>query len=327
MALALPSLLALGWIARVAIPASRLEWIARREFLRTSRCGKESAASSDLADLERTLARLSVGRLYYPDGEISECAMTTNLDFASSIPVGAPFSAGAHVGVLAEAYRHLEVTKPGADGRADVLGVGTVLHASKDRLLPAEAWHEVARTGDIVVSERVGGASYFAVGCVSEVWRGNDPALRAELFRAQDRMEPFLDRPSTFVALEHTSAPTVSRDEIPSDCDPSHGTLLSSRRVGPGSYEAEVRAEAPVDLVLKETAYRTWRFDVDGASTPFRLVAPGFMAIRVPAGTHHVVARTAPDVPYWAGVWAALLSAVGLSWWVRRTGWLRVRRR
>lgn len=325
MAVALPSLLALGWIARVGVPSARTEWIARGEYLSAGPCGSRSPASFHMVELERHLERLSVGRLYYADGELRECAATTNLDFASRIPLGAPFAAGAHVGIVADAFNHVQVTKPGGAGRADVLGIGTVLHLAKDRLLPDDAWHEVARAGDIVVSERVAGSSYFGVGCVSEVWRGSDPALRAELFRAQNAMDPVLGTPSAFVALEFTGAPVATREKPPSDCDPSRGAILSSRRVAPGVYEADVRAEAPVELVLKETAYRTWRFELDGAPVPFRLVAPGFMAIHLPAGTHHVAARTTPDVAYWVGVWAALLGAAAFAWWVRRTRWLRAR--
>jgi hypothetical protein len=324
---ALPSALVLVWIARVAVPPALTQCRARQEFLSTGPCAASMSPGFDVAALERTMGTLSNGRLYYANADLRECAATTDLDFASSIPIGWPFVAGAHVGVLMYAFDKMHPDQAGGDARADVLGVGTVLHRSTDRPLPDGAWRETTRVGDVIVSERVGGASFFGVGCATQAWRGTDQALRDALFVAMEKTDPVLATPGTFILLEPAASPVALRETRGADCDASRAEIVASRRVGPGSYEADVRAEAPVDLVLKETAYPTWSFEVDGVRTPFRLVAPGFMVLHLPAGTHHVTATTRLDVAYVVSVWASLLAAVGLSWLARRKRWLRLRGR
>ena len=52
-----------------------------------------------------------------------------------------------------------------------------------------------------------------------------------------------------------------------------------------------VTANRPAAVVLKMSAHGRWHATVDGAPAPTAVVAPGFMAVDVPAGTHRVEFR------------------------------------
>jgi hypothetical protein len=59
----------------------------------------------------------------------------------------------------------------------------------------------------------------------------------------------------------------------------------------PGAIEAVVEAPAPVDVVLRVSAFPTWRVTLDGETVGRTdVVAPGFVAVRVPSGRHRVAA-------------------------------------
>jgi uncharacterized membrane protein YfhO len=49
-----------------------------------------------------------------------------------------------------------------------------------------------------------------------------------------------------------------------------------------------VTANRAAAVVLKVSAHGRWRATVDGAAAPIAVVAPGFMAVDVPAGSHRV---------------------------------------
>jgi hypothetical protein len=60
---------------------------------------------------------------------------------------------------------------------------------------------------------------------------------------------------------------------------------------GPGTdgvVGGTVTANRPAAVVLKMSAHGRWRATVDGATAPIAVVAPGFMAVDVPAGSHRV---------------------------------------
>ncbi|CAN5696547.1 hypothetical protein BH09MYX1_BH09MYX1_11570 [soil metagenome] len=318
LALALPSVAALAFAARIAIPRSIEEWHAHAALVQSGACGRDSPARAAIDALAPALRSLPDGRFVYPQNELTECAAMTDLDFEVDAPIGAPVLVGAHVGVMADAFGHVDLDAPGGARRADVLGIGTSLHSANDVLLPPEAWHERARSGALVLSERIGGASYFAVGCVGERWRGNDAALRGALTTALSTHDPALEAPTRFVELTETTSALATREPSTRACDLGHTTITASRRVVPGWYEADVIADAPSVLVLKETAYRTWNVELDGAAAPFFMVATGFIAVDLAPGMHHVVARTRRDALYLIGV-AAAFALVGLvGFWASR---------
>ncbi len=69
------------------------------------------------------------------------------------------------------------------------------------------------------------------------------------------------------------------------------GTVVSSSPSAADEVEGVVTANRPAAVVLKVSAHPRWRATVDGRSVPVHVVAPGFMAVDVPAGTHTVAFR------------------------------------
>jgi hypothetical protein len=82
---------------------------------------------------------------------------------------------------------------------------------------------------------------------------------------------------------------------------------------GPGGDSivgGTVTANRPAAVVLKMSAHGRWHATVDGAAAPIAVVAPGFMAVDVPAGSHRVE-FTYDAVSGWETLsWFALGAAV-----------------
>ncbi len=273
-------------------------------------------------EMEKLLATAGDGRLYYDEHE-TPCHDLAPFYFESSGPIASAV-VGAHVGVVWNAMLAFSPESPGAGDRADLLGIGTIVQKASGAPQPPEAFHERGRVGRLVVSERVPQVSYFSVACVTQVWRGSDAALRAAVNEAFAWHRADVRWPQELVALEESSATVLDKRPSPIACDRARGSLLASRRVGGGHYTASVQVSAAVDLVLKETAHRLWRIQVDGSEVPYRLVAPGFMAIHLEPGLHQVEARVRWDARYWLGVAVGLLLAAVLAERVRRSGWLQL---
>lgn len=293
-------------ILAFAGPAAVTTWRERGASIAGGACGPMTPKDHDEEALERVLSSLDEGRLAYLDEEVRDCADVTHLDFSSSAPIAAPFAAGAHVGVMAAAFHSFDPRANGAATLADALAIHSVLHRSGDRLEPASAWQVRAQVGDFTVSERTRPTSYFALGCVMETWRGSDRALRARVLDAIDSRDVALYGPR-LIALETSDDERVVSAPGAGACGASAAAITSSRRVRAGDYEADVASEGEVDLVLRETAYRTWQFDVDGAPEHAFTVAPGFLGVRLHAGTHHVRAHVRRDTGYLLGVLASIV--------------------
>jgi hypothetical protein len=98
-------------------------------------------------------------------------------------------------------------------------------------------------------------------------------------------------------------------------------TVRSSER-GPNWYEARVDAAGGGErLLLKVNYFPFWHATVDGEPVPIDHVAPNFMAVDVPAGSHRV--RFTYRNPWWQKLGACLSLLVLVVWggatWARRT--------
>lgn len=80
----------------------------------------------------------------------------------------------------------------------------------------------------------------------------------------------------------------------------AHAGASRATAAGPSSYRASVDAAQPGHLVFKMTHHPWWRASVDGQPQPLEWVAPGFMAVSVPAGSHQVAFDyTVPSYKRW----------------------------
>ena len=75
------------------------------------------------------------------------------------------------------------------------------------------------------------------------------------------------------------------------------------------SYAATVTASRNAALLVKASYHPRWVAEVDGRSAPVVAVAPGLMAVEVPAGRHDVTVRFA-GFPL---VWRVALLAAGAA--------------
>jgi len=69
---------------------------------------------------------------------------------------------------------------------------------------------------------------------------------------------------------------------------PAGSVQLVSGPGADGVVDGTVTANRAAAVVLKMSAHGRWHATVDGAPAPLSVVAPGFMAVDVPAGSHHV---------------------------------------
>jgi len=281
-------------------------------------CGPPFAAVSTPRPVKGWVASLSGGRLWYDDTtpRAVECEFATGFEIDSRVPIAVTSGVGAHVGVLELAFHQLAPTRAGSARRAEALGVRHVLLFDGPPKDPG--WTTTHAIGDIVMADRVGGTDLVGVGCITTRWSGSNAALERRLFAGLATPEgaDLLLHPNALVALEITRGRVSETPRDPGDCS-SQGAVVTERPREPGAVEADIDAPAPIDVVLRVTAFPTWRVLVDGRPTPTTTVAPGFPSVRVGAGRHHVEAVVAPLPGYLVGVLLALLCA-GLCSWPRR---------
>lgn len=268
------------------------------------------AVAGWLSSLDR--GRLVVDFEDEPHPPLLSCPTIHGLDFASPVPLGPVGGVGAHVGVMASAFVNLRPWQNGSAARAESLGVRWVLRRRLARDSDARAgWKVRAKSAEVVLAERVGGTDGVGVGCVARVWKGSDAALRKALFEDLEGDLTTLADPHVLTALEtdDTLAEVERRDAPAEGCDAT-GASVRERRRESGAYEATVESTAPVDVVVRATAFPTWKLAIDGAEAPVRTIAPGFFAARVPAGRHEVVAVVGVLPHYLEGLAIALAAVV-----------------
>lgn len=261
---------------------------------------------------------LDVGRLTtIEEAPLWECAKHVGVELRSAVPLGYSIGAGSHVGILAQAFGRLRLDEPGSAARAEALGVRWVLHGRSHTPWRSDAWRTRAATETLQLSERLGGTDLVGVGCVESRWRGAYASLRQALSEDLGGAAQSLADPRSLVEIEHTKGPLV-REALPRGaCDAANATVVERRRE-PGAYEATVDAPAEVDVVIRATATRDWTVHVDGRPTPTRVVAPGFVSVRVPPGEHEIYAEVAWPPGYGAGLTIAAGAVGALAFFLRR---------
>ncbi|WP_437949978.1 hypothetical protein WME98_03590 [Sorangium sp. So ce296] len=307
---------ALALVAALEIPAraAELHVLAENQAsLVASRGCRPHVEGFDPDLIARWLAEAPHGRASYgAEDTFAACSKVHAADLRSAVPMAFSTGAGAHVGAHAAAFLKLAPERPGSAARAEALGVRTLIHLTAQRPGPPEAWALVDRRGQVELSRRVGGTDYVGLGCVREVWRGREADLLAALFEHLAQPRTVLDAPGELVALEAARGPLERLTAADDGCDASRARVREAPRE-PGAYEAIVDAEAPVDVVFRATAYGGWRVRDGGAELVPRRVAPGFFAVRVGPGRHHLEAVAALPRLYLPALALACAAALALG--------------
>jgi hypothetical protein len=303
-------------IASFALPA-RMRYVdATIRRLDSVPCssGEHPQFGYDRETVRAWLSTLSGGKLWYDaNTDLGLCVNQDGLDLASSVPIGSANAVGAHVGVLAHAANQLEPDRPGSALRAQALGIGYVLRASK-LAAPPSGWAIQHQQGTVQLlsqpAERVG------AGCIRREWSGSPEQVRARLNRelADPEQADMLLNPRRFTALHYKPGPVKQSDRPLDGCN-SEDARVSVESESPGVIQTLVQSPTPVDVVFRATAFPTWRVFVDGQpqSEP-TLIAPGFFSVRVPPGRHELTASVSLMPGYaWLVALAALLT-VALTW-------------
>jgi len=302
----------LALVASVAVPGAWESASDRHNFIAAGPCGPMTPPGFDADALKQALAKLSNGRLAYLDRELGYCAAMTGFEFASAVAIGTPFVVGAHVGAMALAAQQLRPDTPGADRRARALGIAYFLRKHAVPAPSGSAWRLRQTVSGVDIYELSGANLTFDLGCIRSAWYGTDGELRAHLFQQLERPESPVWYPKLWQALIHTHE-KFTEQRIASDCDVHSATLLDAHQPAPGRYEADTRSSTPVDLIIRETAYRSWQFEVDGRDQEPITVAPGFMVIRIDSGDHHVNAYATIETAYIAGIGVASLLVLAMA--------------
>lgn len=304
----------LALLTALALPA-RFRWVAERLTEETVPAAGEKCGSArpdvQISTALPWLTGLTRGRVefYAPPG-VQPCAFTRGTILASPLPLAHGGGVGAHVGVNSVAFEQLRPTQPGSARRAERLGIRYLVHTLDQTPAPEDGWIERHRGGGVILSEREGGTDLVGVGCISRVWRGPDAALREALVRDLRGDTSALDRP-TLTQIE--AAPgALAESEVALGACSTEGAAVVERRREPGAYEATIEALAPVDVVIRASAFPSWRVWVDGVEAPVRQVAPGFPSVRVPPGRHRIEAVVSLPRGYLLGGWLGLL-VIGLA--------------
>ncbi|MBN8615481.1 MAG: hypothetical protein J0L92_33105, partial [Deltaproteobacteria bacterium] len=256
---------------------------------------------------------LDAGRLWFPlrnADPATQCAIVDTLQLSSSEPVGVATGVGAHVGVEWAAFGALDPLRAGSARRAASLGVG---HALVVTDAPAATGWRARRMGAMQLWSLEGGASLVAPTCVRERWVGDDATLRRELYAAlaDSSGADQLLSPDVAVELVVQDSPP-RRETMDAACDAR--ATVDVERAEPGDVAASITSDRDVDIVVRVTATDTWTVSIDGQETPWRMVAPGFLVVHVPSGSHALVAAASWPRGYFVGVALGLLLALSLAW-------------
>lgn len=268
-------------------------------------CGPQTPRGYTHDAIRSWLAELAPDRTSYEPTDNSPwnaCGQGDAMELAVSGPIGVTGGAGAHVGVHWVAYRQIKPDAAGSAARAEHLGVRYLLRFSPDpskRKTP-DGWRVLHEDKEIDLLENTAASTRLVgAGCVREVWRGGNESLRDKLEHelVDDAMMNKLISPATFVELvidRDPNAPVIVSEEPPGECDATGAKIIepASEQRAPGKIEATISSSAPVDVVVRVSAFRSWTVKVDGVATPARLVAPGFLAVRVPSGSHAILATS-----------------------------------
>jgi len=243
---------------------------------------------------------------------LDACVLSQGLELQSAVPLGNTSAVGSHVGLLWQAAKQLQPARAGAARRASALGVGYLLQTSSAPK-PDSGFVRRNASGSVELWENPA-AGLAHVGCVRERWTGSDRALRERLSLQLDQPEGadrLLD-PEQFTELVQGSG-EVRVEHVERSCS-ARSASLSVLKLEPGVLEAQVQADAPLDLVFSVTAFPGWRLTMDGAPVPSQVIAPGYVAVHVERGRHRVLAAagTLPGYGFVLGLGA--LAVAALAW-------------
>lgn len=292
-------------------------------------CGPRTPPGYRSADALEWVRRLDRGRFTYEvEGLVRYCNGIHGVDLESPVALGMCSGAATHIGVNVAAFAAARPGAAGAWNRLETLGIRSVLHLQKESPPSTEPWLQTQRSDALGMSVRLGGTDLVGAACVEELWRGDDAALRKALSDDLLGAATLLEHPQSLVALERAEGRLTRAPARRAGCDASR-VVVRERQREPGALEADVTSPTPFDAVFRATAFSSWETTVDGRRVPWRLVAPGFFAVAVPAGAHHLEAIAHWPPGYLAGllvatVLIALLSSERSAAWFRRIWLARV---
>jgi hypothetical protein len=161
---------------------------------------------------------------------------------------------------------------------------------------PPAGWAVRHRHGDMQLLEQPAGP--VGVGCITRFWTGGANRVRDRLnsMLAHPVGAGALLDPHRYTAIRYGSGEVVEAPWPDADCDDRQARLsnVSSRA---GEVQAQLDSAGPVDVVFRVSAFPSWRVSIDAAPVAaWTLVAPGFISVRVPPGSHrlHAEARVLP---------------------------------
>lgn len=286
--------------------------------------GVQCPPGYDATLARRWLAELSRGRVWYDEASgaaLSRCFTRDGLALASGVPIGSTDAVGSHVGILQLAFDKLDPDRTGSARRAEALGVRSLLVLG----VPDTGWVERHRSGSVALFDHERASDLVGLGCIARGYAGTDKALRERLVlelstpQGADRL---LD-PDAPVALEFERGAFRAWVEPAHGCS-AEGATLSARSSTPGELDAHIENRHPVDAVLRVTAFPGWHVTVDGKPRATRMVAPGFISLRLQPGAHQLSARVSLLPGASIILLVTLLGIVGASLPVAR--WLRAPR-
>jgi hypothetical protein len=174
------------------------------------------------------------------------------------------------------------------------------------------AWVKpLARAGRFVLSQVDASGGYFTLGDSRIAFDGKRETFYDISYRW---MQSGLARNGEFITISPPRDSPFAVHLRPGETLPSEqsfqpeprGAILAET-VSPDRYEADVQAARPCLAVLKVTFHPGFKATVDNREQATTMVTPGFIAVEVPAGLHHVAFE------YSAGTLKAVLLAISVA--------------
>ncbi len=268
--------------------------------------------------LRDAVAKARGGRLAFDDtGALEQVPVVSGVHLSANVPLAGTGGAGAHVGVLALAFEALKPQKEFASNRAEALGVRWLVHARSETPEPPSDWELIAETAEASLSRRRGGTDMIGLACPIALWKGSNRLLHQWLNDDLSGSASTLHDPTAVTLLVQDRASGQYPLDLMTTCDAGLASIRNNDS-NKWSHAATVDSSRGVFAVLRVSAHPWWVATVDGSFVEFMRVAPGFMAVHVPEGEHHVRFEVRMPWLYPASVASAWLTVGWLVWWGRR---------
>jgi hypothetical protein len=303
-------------LAAGALP-ERFAWARERggyerDWTGSRQCGGDTPAGFDADLVTSWVSELRGGRLAVDQQSFPlDCPGMRGLDARASLPLGIHVGGpGTQLGITSAGFSAIRPDVEGSASRAESMGVRWFLFAAQGETLPFAGWRVRRRRGSVLLLERLGGTDEVGVGCAVAEWSGPDRALRDALRQELRQPRNLLDTPHELTVLVESSA-TLAKRALPREPCVAEAARVEQAAREPGAYQARIVSSEPVDVVIRATYVPEWRVTVDQNPVPHRKVAPGFVAVRVPAGTHELVAVVSLPRGYCWGILGACMVVFG----------------